>query len=137
MKSINLQRTESLLCELVPEALASLNDSNINSLTITDVDCKRGKHNAVVYFDGTDFDKEELKIVKQSLKKANGVIKTYCLNSTGWYRCPDFNFVADAKIKKDLRMEELFSQIRKDRPADTENHDIDNDIDNEDTEKEA
>lgn len=119
MKSINLQRTQSLLCELVPEALASLNDKNINSLSVTDVDCKRGKHNAVVYFDATDYDKDELKIIKQALKKANGVIKTYCLNATGWYRCPDFNFVADAKIKKDMRMEELFHQIEKERSKET------------------
>ena len=112
MKSINLQRTESLLCELVPEALASLSDVNINSITITDVDCKRGKHNATVYFDATDYNKEELKIIKRSLKKANGVIKSYCLNATSWYRCPDFNFVEDTKIQKDQRLEELFAQIK-------------------------
>ena len=126
MKSINLQRTESLLCELVPEALASLNDSSINSIGVTDIDCKRGKHNAVVYFDATDFDKDELRAIKQSLKKANGVIKTYCLNATGWYRCPDFKFVVDAKIKKDMRLEELFHQIEQEKPKVTNNKDTKN-----------
>ena len=75
MKSINLQRTQSLLEELVPEALASLSNPLINALTITHVDCKKGKHNAVVYFDATDFDNNEQKEIKASLKKANGVIK--------------------------------------------------------------
>ena len=40
MKSINLQRTESLLMELIPEALSNLVDSRINSLPITAVNCK-------------------------------------------------------------------------------------------------
>ena len=32
MKSINLQRTESLLMELIPQALSQLQNSKINSL---------------------------------------------------------------------------------------------------------
>ena len=40
MKSINLQRTESLLMELIPEALSNLDDNRINSLPITGVNCK-------------------------------------------------------------------------------------------------
>ena len=57
MKSINLQRTESLLMELIPEALSELSDSRINSLPITAVNCKNGKYDAIVYFDGSDYDK--------------------------------------------------------------------------------
>lgn len=37
MKSVNLQRTESLLMELIPEALSNLDDYRINSLPITGV----------------------------------------------------------------------------------------------------
>ena len=50
MKSINLQRTESLLMELIPEALSNLVDTRINSLPITAVNCKNGKYDAIYHF---------------------------------------------------------------------------------------
>ncbi|WP_419770667.1 MAG: ribosome-binding factor A [Candidatus Marinarcus sp.] len=81
MKSINLQRTESLLMELLPEALATLNDTRINTLAITGVNCKNGKYDAVVYYDGSDFSKEEIKQINDLLFKANGRIKSYVLTS--------------------------------------------------------
>jgi len=112
-KSINLQRTQSLLKELIPEALAELSDSRINSLTITDVDCKNGKYDAKVYYDGSDLTKEEDKEVRQLLRKASSRIKSYCLNATGWYKCPNFEFKKDDMVEKNLRMEELFSKIAK------------------------
>ena len=111
MKSINLQRTESLLKELIPEALAELSDFRINSLTITDVDCKNGKYDARVYFDGSDLDNTELKEVKNLLQKASSRIRSYCLNATGWYKCPNFEFVKDDMVEKNKRMDELFAQI--------------------------
>ena len=110
-KSVNLQRTESLLKELIPEALAELSDFRINSLTITDVDCKNGKYDARVYFDGTDLSKDELKDVRQLLKKASSRIRSYCLSATGWYKCPNFEFIKDEMVEKNLRMEDLFAQI--------------------------
>ncbi len=110
-KSINLQRTQSLLMELIPEALSELNDSRINTLPITEVDCKNGKYDARVYFDGSDFNKEELKEVNQSLRKASSRIKSYCLSATGWYKCPDFTFIKDNMMEKRNKMEDLFAQI--------------------------
>ncbi|BFU78030.1 30S ribosome-binding factor RbfA [Arcobacter sp. 15-2] len=110
-KSVNLQRTQSLLMELVPEALSSLNDNRIKSLTITDVDCKNGKYDANVYYDGSDYTKEELKEIRMSLRKANGRIKSYILNATSWYKCPDFTFLVDDMMDKRARMEDLFAQI--------------------------
>jgi ribosome-binding factor A len=114
-KSINLQRTQSLLCELIPEALSSLSDTRINCLSITDVDCKNGKYDARVYFDGSDLNNQELKIVLQLLKKANGRIKSYCLNATGWYKCPNFTFLKDNLLEKRANIELLFDKIRKDK----------------------
>jgi len=110
-KSVNLQRTQSLLMELVPEALSSLNDNRIKSLTITDVDCKNGKYDANVYYDGSDYTKEELKEIRMSLRKANGRLKSYILNATSWYKCPDFTFLIDDMLDKRARMEDLFAQI--------------------------
>ncbi len=110
-KSVNLQRTQSLLMELIPEALSSLNDNRIKSLTITDVDCKNGKYDANVYYDGSDYTKEELKEIRSSLRKANGRLKSYILNATSWYKCPDFTFLIDDMLDKRARMEDLFAQI--------------------------
>jgi len=110
-KSVNLQRTESLLEELIPEALSSLNDNRITSLTITEVDCKNGKYDAKVYYDASDFDKDEQKEIRVSLRKANGAIKSYILGATSWYKCPDFTFIVDDMLEKRARMDDLFSQI--------------------------
>ena len=106
--------------ELIPEALSSLSDSRINSLPITEVDCKNGKYDARVYFDGSDYDNAELKIIRQLLRKASSRIKSHCLNSTGWYKCPDFTFEKDNMLEKRNKMEDLFAQIssKKDKEED-------------------
>jgi ribosome-binding factor A len=114
-KSINLQRTESLLMELIPEALSQLDDEFIKGITVTEVDCKNGKYDAKVYYDGSDYDKAEQKIIRMALRKANGVIKSYILNATGWYKCPNFEFIVDDMLEKRARMEDLFAQIAKDK----------------------
>ena len=113
MKSINLQRTESLLMELIPEALSQLNDNRVNSLAITGVDCKQGKYDAKVYYDASDFDDKEKEAIKQILKKAQGRIKSYCLGATGWYKCPNFDFRPDDTIQTSNNIEKLFEQIKK------------------------
>jgi len=110
-KSINIQRTQSLLMELIPEALSGLNDSRIRSLPITEVDCKNGKYDARVYFDGSDYNNAEIKEIRQLLRKASSRIKSHCLNTTGWYKCPDLTFIQDDMLEKRSRMEDLFAQI--------------------------
>ncbi|WP_198304594.1 30S ribosome-binding factor RbfA [Arcobacter vandammei] len=120
MKSINLQRTESLLMELIPQALSQLADNRINSLPITGVNCKNGKYDAIVYFDGSDFDKNEIKGVIQALIKANGRIKSDVLASTGWYKCPNFKFEVDTSLEKSKHIEDLFAKIKKDKKSEEE-----------------
>lgn len=117
MKSINLQRTESLLMELIPMALSSLADTRINSLPITGVNCKNGKYDAIVYFDGSDYDKEEIKSIIAALNKANGRIKTDVLASTGWYKCPNFKFELDTSLEKSKNIEDLFAKIKKSKSS--------------------
>ena len=48
-----------------------------------------------------------------ALRKANGAIKSYILNATSWYKCPDFTFLVDDMMEKRARIEDLFSQISK------------------------
>ena len=113
MKSINLQRTQSLLLQIIPEALSTLNDSRINALAITEVNCKNGKYDAIVYFDCSDFNKEEEQQIISLLNKANGRLKSYILSSTSWYKCPNFTFLNDNSLEKSLRIESLFQKIKK------------------------
>lgn len=115
MKSIQLQRTQSLLMELIPEGLSALDDSQINSLPITGVDCKNGKYDATVYFDGSDYSKDEIKEIKTKLRKANGRLKTHILAATSWYKCPDFIFEVDKTLDNSKKLEQIFSQISKGR----------------------
>ena len=113
MKSVNLQRTESLLMELIPEALSNLDDNRINSLPITGVNCKNGKYDAIVYFDGSDYNKDEIKAIISLLNRANGRLKTHILASPGWYKCPNFTFVNDTSLEKSKHIEDLFAKIKK------------------------
>lgn len=99
--------------ELIPEALATLNDTRISGLSVTEVNCKNGKYDAIVYYDGSDYTKQEHKILNNLLNKASGQIKTYCLGATGWYKCPDFRFKADDKLEETMHLESLFDQIKK------------------------
>jgi len=99
--------------ELIPEALATLADNRINSLPITAVNCKNGKYDALVYFDGSDFDKKEIAQVVSLLTKANGRLKSHILASSGWYKCPDFKFINDTSLEKSRNIEALFAQIKK------------------------
>ncbi len=113
MKSINLQRTESLLMELIPQALSQLQNSKINSLPITGVNCKNGKYDAIVYFDCNDFNKDEGKEVIESLKKANRRIKNNVKENTGRYKCPNFKIKLDKYLEKSKNKKKKKKKIKK------------------------
>lgn len=99
--------------ELIPEALSNLSDYRINSLPITGINCKNGKYDAIVYFDGSDFEEKEIPGVISALQKANGRIKSHVLAATGWYKCPNFKFQNDTTLEKSMNIEALFAQIEK------------------------
>lgn len=112
-KSLKIQKTESYLKELVPEAFATLEDSRINSLLVTDVDCSKGKYDATVYLSPEFITEDEQKEILKQLRKANHSVKEYCLNATGWFRCPSFQFKFDKDLEKRNRIDKLFEQISK------------------------
>ena len=56
---IKRMRTESVLKELIPEALATLEDGILKGLCVTDVECKKGRYDAFVYLDKMMFDERE------------------------------------------------------------------------------
>jgi len=112
-KSIKVQRKESLLIELLNEALATLNDNRLNSLNVLDVVCSKGASDAKVYLEKSFLSEKEQREVLKLLKKANGLISKYCLDSTGWYKVPRFTYTFDELFEKENKMEELFRKIQK------------------------
>ena len=111
-KSIKLQRVESILKELIPEALSSLDDSRVSGLNITDVDCSKGKYDADVYFYTPFLDDNQKKEVLKTLKSASSKLESYTLASTSWYRSPKFHFKYDKKVEELEKMEKLFQRIK-------------------------
>lgn len=105
--SIQIERIQSLLKELLIEALSSLCDSRINGITITRVVCSKGKQSAQVF---VQLDEQPSQAIK-SLRKAEGILKEYVLQNSGWYRCPHLIFVADEELSRTQHLEELFKQI--------------------------
>ncbi len=113
---IKLKRTESLLCELVPQALASLNDKRLHDLNIIEVVCSRGKSDAKVYINPNEYSEQEKRDYLKLLRKARPIVETYCLKDQGWYRCPKFTFEFDEQLAKTQNLEDLFKKIAKDTP---------------------
>jgi len=106
---IKHRRFESILKDLIGEAIATMNDSRLNSLSIVDVVCSRGKQNVTIYlFDDGQEDKTE--IIRQ-LRKSVGYINKYCLASESWYKMPKLDFKFDNN--QDIHIEALFDKIKR------------------------
>jgi len=114
-KSIKVQRKESILVELLNEALSTLSDNRLNSLQVLDVVCSRGASDAKVYLEKSILSKQEQKEILKLIKKANGLISRYCLESTGWYKVPRFTYTFDELLEKENKIEELFAKIKGDK----------------------
>jgi len=112
---IKLKRTESVLAELIPQALGAMNDKRLHDLNIIEVKCSRGKSDAKVYIDPSEFSDQEKRDYLKLLRKARPIIETHCLKDQGWYRCPKFTFEFDEHLKKTQNIEELFKKISKDK----------------------
>ena len=112
-KSIKLLRTESILRELLSEAIATLNDENVNTVSVIDVKCSRGKYDAVVYLDPTFLGEDEKRYIISHLSKAGGYLQNYCKQAEGWYRAPKFSFKFDDSLSNQNKMDDLFKKIEK------------------------
>jgi ribosome-binding factor A len=112
---IKLKRVESILMELLPEALGSLNDNRLHELDVIDIKCSRGKSDAKVYIDPHFYTEKEKNNFLKLLRKARPLLEDYCLKDQGWYRCPKFSFEFDEHVKNVQKIEDLFKQIAKER----------------------
>ncbi len=110
---IKLKRTESVLVELIPEALSQLNDARLHELSVIDVKCSRGRSDAKVYLDPTAFSEDEKKLYLKQLRKARPIVEDYCMKDQGWFRCPKLSFEFDEHFQNSKNIEELFKKIAK------------------------
>ncbi len=111
-KGLKEKRAASLLRELISEALGTLNDEKLRGLTVTDVDVKRGMYDAEVYIDKSIYSPEEQKEILKHLKRAAPVVQSYCLESSGWFKCPKLHFKFDDSLERQQKIEELFEKIK-------------------------
>ena len=109
---IKRKRQASLLIELISEALGELADERLRGLTVMDVDVKRGGYDADVYIDKSIYSQEEQKEILKALKKAAPILQSYCLEMSGWFRCPKFHFKFDELLDQQKKIEELFAKIK-------------------------
>ncbi len=114
-EEIKRHRTESVLKEIIPEALATLDDERINALLVTEVVCSRGRSDAKVFLDKSFMNEEEQREALKQLRRVAGYIQNHCKQSEGWFRAPRLTFVFDDQPEKQSRMEALFKQISKPR----------------------
>ncbi len=108
---IKLKRTESILKELIPEALSTLNDNRLHEISVLEVKCSKGRSDAKVYLDPDYYDEKEQSVLLKQLKKARPIIEDYCMKDQGWFRCPKLAFEFDEHFQKTQRIEELFKKI--------------------------
>ena len=112
---IKLKRTESILRELIPEALSTLNDARLHEVDVVEVTCSKGRSDAKVYLDPAYYNEKEQSFLLKQLKKARPIIEDYCMKDQGWYRCPKLAFEFDEHFAKTQKIEELFKQIAEEK----------------------
>ncbi|BCD67579.1 30S ribosome-binding factor RbfA [Nitratiruptor sp. YY09-18] len=109
---IKRKRQASLLRELISEALGQLDDERLHGITITDVDVKRGGYDADVFIDKSFYTPQEQQEILKALKRAAPLLQTFCLEASGWYKCPKFHFKFDELLDQQKKIEELFNKIK-------------------------
>lgn len=112
---IKLKRTDAILQELIPEAIAQLSDARLHELDVIEVRCAKGRSDAKVYLDPHDYSESERTAFLRQLKKARPVIEDYCMKDQGWYRCPKLAFFFDDQFQKTQKIEALFKQIESEK----------------------
>ena len=112
-EQIKRHRVESVLKELLPEAFSTLNDNRINSLSVTDVKCSKGRSNAKVYLDTSFLNKKEQNEALKQLRIVGAYLQNHCKQSEGWFKAPIFTFEFDNQLEQVKKIEDLFTQISK------------------------
>ena len=119
-EEIKRHRVESVLKEIIPEALGSLDDDRINGLSVTEVICSKGRSDAKVYLDKSFLTPKEQGEALRQLRTVSGYISNHCKQSEGWFNAPRFVFEFDEQPEHQSKMEDLFKQIASRKSKDEE-----------------
>lgn len=111
--NVKLLKTQSLLLEVLQEALYSLEDTRLSTLNVIKVECSRGKEFAKVFLDPTPLNADEQKATLKLLKKADNIIHQYLRTSLNWYKTPKLVYEFDDSLEHINRLEDIFKQISK------------------------
>jgi len=122
-EEIKRHRVESVLKEIIPEALGTLDDDRINGLSVTDVVCSKGRSDAKVYLDTSFLTEKEQGEALRQLRIVSGYIQNHCKQSEGWFKAPRFTFEFDHQLEKVSRIEDLFKQIESRKKSEEDNED--------------
>ncbi len=112
-KNVKLLRVESVLKELISEALGQMRDEKLVGLNITDVRVSKGKNDAIVFVFDDDYTDTQKRQIIAALKKSSPVIANYCLAAEGWYKMPKLKFEFDTLTTEMQNLEDIFKEIGK------------------------
>jgi ribosome-binding factor A len=110
-EEIKRHRVESILREIIPEALSTLDDPEINSLAVTEVVCSKGRSDARVYMDTAFVNSEDEEHILRKLNAVSRYIQNHCKQSEGWFKAPYMVFEFDHQAEKIHKIEALFKKI--------------------------
>ena len=99
-EEIKRHRVESVLREIIPEALGTLNDSRINGLLVTDVVCSKGRNDAKVYLEKSFLNEKEQRESLKQIKSFSCYLQNHCKQSEGWFKAHRFTFEFDEQLEK-------------------------------------
>ena len=112
---IKIKRTESILKELIPEAISGLADARIREIDVVDVKCSRGRSDAKIYLDPQFYTPQEQTALLRLLEKTRPIIEEHCMKDQGWFRSPRLTFVFDDTLERSRNIEALFAKIAKEK----------------------
>lgn len=113
-EKIKRERTESILKEIIPEAISSLADQRLHGIGVVNVTCSKGRSDAKVYLDPSFIYDDEREAIVRQLTKARKVIENHCATEQGWFRTPKLSFTFDDTLEHETKMDQLFKKIEKD-----------------------
>ena len=102
-------KSNNALKLLVQEAISSLNNNKISTLTVSKVVGDKTYSDIKVYIFLEDFNQKE---VLKELKKASITVKNIAFISSGWSYFPKITFILDNSYNKEQRMQKLFEKIK-------------------------
>lgn len=108
-KSIRVLRAESVFTELIGEAIGSLGNELLNSLSVAKVECARGLSDATVYILDEGFSQSEKQKILSGLKRSSSYIARYCTASDAIAKMPKLTYRFDDSLEKEKRLEEILS----------------------------